>query len=134
MVETGLYSNGADRRGVIFRFVQVIERTSSANCADERSARLRQQRRLRRIARTVGPQSYRPNTQLSSAFVPTGTMPGPVQWFAESQPVTSIVDTIRALFAQQPVGREIWMTLAWCVGNLVVAYFAATAAYKRRIA
>src|SRR6476661_6755227 len=44
---------------------------------------------------------------LSSAFVPTDTMPGPVHWFAEHQPVTSIVDTIRALLAGQPVGNEI---------------------------
>src|SRR5579859_3273424 len=40
---------------------------------------------------------------VSSAFVPTATMPGPVRAFAENQPVTSIVNTIRALFEQQPV-------------------------------
>src|SRR3954470_21683506 len=40
---------------------------------------------------------------ISSAFVPTETMPGPVRWFAEHQPVTSIVNAIRALFAQEPV-------------------------------
>ena len=43
---------------------------------------------------------------LSSAFVPTAGMPGPVRWFAEHQPVTSIVNTIRALFAGQPVGND----------------------------
>ncbi|NUR93955.1 MAG: ABC transporter permease, partial [Kribbellaceae bacterium] len=59
---------------------------------------------------------------VSSAFVPTQTMPGPVRWFAEHQPVTSIVNTIRALFAEQPVGNDIWTALAWCVGVLVVAY------------
>ena len=59
---------------------------------------------------------------LSSAFVPTDTMPGPVRAFAENQPVTSIVNTIRDLFAQQPVGNDIWIALAWCVGLLVVAY------------
>ena len=41
---------------------------------------------------------------VSSAFVPTDSMPGPVRAFAEHQPVTSIVNTIRALFAEQPVG------------------------------
>ena len=71
---------------------------------------------------------------ISSAFVPTGTMPGPVRAFAEYQPVTSIVDAIRALFAQQPVGNDIWIALAWCVGILVIAYFFAMAAYRRRIA
>ncbi|MBD7919877.1 ABC transporter permease [Cellulomonas sp. Sa3CUA2] len=70
---------------------------------------------------------------LSSAFVPTGTMPGPVAWFAEHQPVTAVIETIRALFAQQPVGDDIWVALAWLVGVLVVAYVAATAAYRRRI-
>src|SRR6267154_1787924 len=48
---------------------------------------------------------------ISSAFVPTDTMPGPVRAFAENQPVTSIVNTIRALFEQRPVGGEIWVAL-----------------------
>ena len=70
---------------------------------------------------------------ISSAFVPTDSMPGPVAWFAENQPVTSIVNTIRALFAQQPVGSDIWIALAWLVGHLVVAYAFAIAIYRRRI-
>lgn len=71
---------------------------------------------------------------ISSAFVPTETMPGPVRWFAENQPVTSIVNTIQDLFAQRPVGGDIWVALAWCLGILVVSYAFATAAYKRQIA
>jgi len=71
---------------------------------------------------------------ISSAFVPTDTMPGPVRVFAENQPVTSIVNSIRDLLGQQPVGHEIWVALAWCVGLLVVAYVAAMAAYHRKIA
>ena len=71
---------------------------------------------------------------ISSAFVPTETMPGPVRAFAENQPVTSIVNTIRALLAEQPVGHDIWVALAWCVGILVVAYVAAMASYHRKIA
>jgi len=70
---------------------------------------------------------------LSSAFVPTESMPGPVRWFAENQPVTSIVNTIRALVEQQPVGSEIWVALAWCVGILAVAYIWATVIYRRRV-
>jgi ABC-2 type transport system permease protein len=70
---------------------------------------------------------------VSSAFVSTATMPAPVAWFAENQPVTSIVNSIRAIFAQQPVGNDIWTALAWCVGILVVAYFFATRIYRRRI-
>jgi ABC-2 type transport system permease protein len=70
---------------------------------------------------------------ISSAFVPTETMPGPVRAFAENQPVTSIVDAIRNLLAGQPVGTDIWVALAWCVGILVVAYTFAMLAYRRRI-
>src|SRR6478735_2309157 len=70
---------------------------------------------------------------LSSAFVPTDTMPWPVRWFAEHQPVTSIVDTIRALFAGQPVGNEMWIAVAWCVGILAVAYVLAMATYRRKV-
>lgn len=70
---------------------------------------------------------------LSSAFVPTETMPGPLRWFAEHQPVTSIVNTVRALFAGQPVGSDSWIALAWCVGILVVAYLIATTIYRRKI-
>lgn len=71
---------------------------------------------------------------VSSAFVPTDSMPGPVRAFAEHQPVTSIVDTIRALLAGEPVSGEVWVALAWCVGILVVAHVAATALYRRRVA
>jgi ABC-2 type transport system permease protein len=71
---------------------------------------------------------------ISAAFVPTDTMPGPVRAFAEHQPVTSIVDTIRDLFAQQPVGSGMWTALAWCLGILVVAYAFAMATYRRKIA
>lgn len=71
---------------------------------------------------------------ISSAFVPTDTMPGPVRAFAEHQPVTSIVNTVRELFAQQPVGSDLWVALAWCVGLLVLAYGLALAVYRRRIA
>jgi ABC-2 type transport system permease protein len=69
---------------------------------------------------------------ISSAFVPTESMPGPVRWFAENQPVTAIVDSIRSLLAGQPVGTDIWVALAWCVGILVVAHVAALAVYRRR--
>ncbi|MGO4473399.1 ABC transporter permease [Arthrobacter sp. M-10] len=70
---------------------------------------------------------------ISSAFVPTATMPGPVRAFAENQPVTSIVNTIKDLFEQRPIGNDIWVALAWCLGILIIAYFFATAAYRRRI-
>jgi ABC-2 type transport system permease protein len=70
---------------------------------------------------------------ISSAFVPTDTMPGPVRAFAEYQPVTAIVNAIRDLLTQQPVGTDIWIALAWCVGILIVAYIFAMATYRRKI-
>ncbi|GAA3465542.1 ABC transporter permease [Nonomuraea roseola] len=70
---------------------------------------------------------------LSSAFVPTDTMPGPVRFFAEHQPVTSIVNAIRDLFTQQAVGTDIWIALGWCGGILIVAYAFAMNTYRRKI-
>ena len=70
---------------------------------------------------------------ISSAFVPTDSMPGPVRVFAEYQPVTAIVNAMRDLFTQQPVGAGIWIALAWCVGILIVAYMVSTAIYHRRM-
>jgi ABC-2 type transport system permease protein len=70
---------------------------------------------------------------ISSAFVPTRNMPGPVRAFADNQPVTSIVNTIRDLLVRQPVGTGIWTALAWCVGILVVAYMFASISYRRKI-
>ena len=70
---------------------------------------------------------------ISSAFVPTDSMPAPVRWFAENQPVTPIVNSIRALFAEQPVGEDLWIALAWCFGILVVAYVVAMGVYRRKI-
>ena len=68
---------------------------------------------------------------ISSAFVPTAKMPTVVRVFAENQPVTSIVDTVRSLLNSEPIGNQIWIALAWCVGITVVAYFFAMRAYKR---
>ncbi len=66
---------------------------------------------------------------ISSAFLPTETMVGPVRVFAENQPTTAIVDALRELLAGQPVGGEIWIALAWCVGILLVAFLIAMRIY-----
>jgi ABC-2 type transport system permease protein len=70
---------------------------------------------------------------ISSAFVPTKSMPLVVRVFAENQPVTSIVEAIRALLSGQPVGNDIWVALAWCIGIMLVAYIFAMRAYKKRV-
>ena len=71
---------------------------------------------------------------VSSAFVPTAGMVGPVKWFAEHQPVTSIVNTLRNLYAEQPLGNDVWTALAWCGGLLVVAYALGVRTYRRKLA
>jgi ABC-2 type transport system permease protein len=71
---------------------------------------------------------------VSSAFVPTAGMPGPLKWFAEHQPVTSIVNTLRNLYAEAPLGNDLWTTLAWCVGLLGFAYALGMRTYRRKLA
>jgi ABC-2 type transport system permease protein len=71
---------------------------------------------------------------ISSAFVPTASMPPVVRAFAENQPVTAIVNAIRSLLAGQPVGNDIWIALAWCLGILIVAYIFAMRTYKQKAA
>jgi ABC-2 type transport system permease protein len=68
---------------------------------------------------------------ISSAFVPTDSMPTAVRVFAENQPVTAIVDAIRSLLNSSPVGSSLWIALAWCIGIGLVAYFFAVRIYKR---
>lgn len=68
---------------------------------------------------------------VSSAFVPTSTMPGPVRWFAENQPMTSIVNTIRRLLAQQALGDDLWIALGWCLGLLAIALGLGTRTHRR---
>jgi ABC-2 type transport system permease protein len=70
---------------------------------------------------------------ISSAFVPTESMPAGVRAFAENQPVTSIVEAIRALLSNQPVGNDIWVAVAWCTGIMLVAYILAMRVYKKRL-
>jgi ABC-2 type transport system permease protein len=70
---------------------------------------------------------------ISSAFVPTETMPKIVRAFAENQPVTSIVNAIRTLLYEGSVGNDIWIALSWCMGIMVIAYFFATKAFKRQL-
>ncbi|WP_251553242.1 ABC transporter permease [Neobacillus muris] len=70
---------------------------------------------------------------ISSAFVPTETMPKIVRVFAENQPVTSIVNAIRALLYEGSVGSDIWVALAWCASIMVITYFFAIKAFKRQL-
>lgn len=68
---------------------------------------------------------------ISSAFVPTDTMPKVVRAFAENQPVTPIVDAIRQLLSGQSVNQDIFTALMWCALLTIVAYLGAMRVYKR---
>ncbi|MBL3732131.1 ABC transporter permease [Lysinibacillus sp. HST-98] len=70
---------------------------------------------------------------ISSAFVPTETMPTIIRAFAENQPVTSIVNAIRALLYEGSVSNDIWPALMWCIGIIVIAYFFAIKQFKRQL-
>ena len=70
---------------------------------------------------------------ISSAFVPTETMPKIIRAFAENQPVTSIVNAIRALLYEGSVSNDIWPALMWCIGIMVIAYFFAIKQFKRQL-
>jgi ABC-2 type transport system permease protein len=71
---------------------------------------------------------------VSSAFVPTESMPGVVRAFAEHQPVTAIVGAIRSLLMNEPVGNDALIAILWCLGALVVAYIFAKRVYKSKVA
>jgi ABC-2 type transport system permease protein len=68
---------------------------------------------------------------LSSAFVPTGSMPAPLAWFAEHQPFTPITETLRGLLFGTPVGDSALVAVGWCVAISVVAYLWALRLYER---
>jgi ABC-2 type transport system permease protein len=68
---------------------------------------------------------------LSSGFVPTDTMPAALRWFAEYQPFTPIIETLRGLLMGTPIGSSGVVAIAWCVGITVVCFQWARRAYNR---
>ncbi|WP_380165860.1 ABC transporter permease [Jannaschia sp. R86511] len=69
---------------------------------------------------------------LGSGFVPTGSMPTALRWFAENQPFTPVIETVRGLLLGTPLGWEPVIAVGWCVGFVVVGYVWSTALYERR--
>ena len=69
---------------------------------------------------------------LSSGFVPVDTMPTPVRVFAENQPFTPVIETVRGLLAGSPIPATTeWTAVAWCLGLTVLGWLWARAAYRR---
>ncbi|PSL58484.1 ABC-2 type transport system permease protein [Saccharothrix carnea] len=70
---------------------------------------------------------------LSSAFVPTHTMPPFLRGISEHQPITPVIETVRGLLTGTPVGDQGWIALAWSVGLLIASFVLAVALYRRRV-
>ncbi|MCA1669290.1 MAG: ABC transporter permease, partial [Thermomicrobia bacterium] len=75
-----------------------------------------------------------PLTFASSAFVPTNTMPGWLRAFADHQPVTVIINAVRALLLDRPVGASGWQAILWCAGILVVFAPLSVSLYRSKTA
>jgi ABC-2 type transport system permease protein len=70
---------------------------------------------------------------ISSAFVPTASMPVGVRWFAENQPFTPVINTIRGLLIGTPIGNNAIVAVAWCVGLTAAGYVWSRARYNRYV-
>ncbi len=71
---------------------------------------------------------------ISSSFVPTESMSGIVRAFAEHQPMTPIIEAVRSLLMNEPVGNNALIAVIWCAGILIAFYIAAMQIYKRKTA
>jgi ABC-2 type transport system permease protein len=69
---------------------------------------------------------------VSSAFIPTSAMSGGVRWFAENQPFTPVINTMRGLLTGTGIGSSAVIAVAWCAGLTLVGYLWARALYDRR--
>jgi ABC-2 type transport system permease protein len=68
---------------------------------------------------------------ISSAFVPTATMPAGVAWFARNQPFTPVIQTLRGLLTGTPIGNDAALAAAWCIGMSLFGYLWARRLYNR---
>ena len=75
-----------------------------------------------------------PLTFVSSAFVPTDTMPAAMRWFAERNPFTIVTNAARALYSGNPVGSDAWVSFAWAAGITVVFATISIRAFTRSAA
>jgi ABC-2 type transport system permease protein len=73
-----------------------------------------------------------PLTFVSSAFVPTDTMPPALQFFAENQPLTHVIEALRSWLVGTPMGNSDWLAFVWCIGIIGIAMPMATWLFKRK--
>lgn len=69
---------------------------------------------------------------MSSGFAPVNTMPSGIGWFAAVQPMTPMIDSLRALTLDLPLGNSLCLALAWCVGLSVVSFTVSMQTYNRK--
>ncbi|TVY00389.1 ABC transporter permease [Cohnella terricola] len=69
---------------------------------------------------------------LSSAFVPTSTMPNWLQGVANHQPITPVIETIRGFLTGAPIGNNAWLALAWCLGILIASMAWGAVSFRRK--
>jgi len=69
---------------------------------------------------------------ISSAFVPTDTLPSFLQGFARNQPATPVIETLRGLWMGTPIGNQAWWAIAWCIGIFALSYLVASWLFRRR--
>jgi ABC-2 type transport system permease protein/oleandomycin transport system permease protein len=74
-----------------------------------------------------------PLTFISSAFAPPDSMPAAIEWFAEANPFSTVVDALRALWLGTPAGHDVWAAFAWSVGITVVFGVLAARRYRRAV-
>ncbi len=70
---------------------------------------------------------------ISSGFAPVETLNSSIRWFAKTQPMTPIINSIRSLTLNLPLDDNLTIALAWCIGIILVAYFSSLHVYKRKI-
>ena len=68
---------------------------------------------------------------IGSGFVPTASLPAPLQWFADHQPFTPIIETLRGLLLGTPIGDDGWIAVAWCLVMSLAGYLWARRLYER---
>jgi ABC-2 type transport system permease protein len=84
-------------------------------------------------AQALGGMVIFPLTFASSAFVPPESMPAAIQAFAEANPISTIVDAIRALFVGAPAGDNVWLSVLWCLGLITVFSALSVHRYRRAV-
>jgi ABC-2 type transport system permease protein/oleandomycin transport system permease protein len=75
-----------------------------------------------------------PLTFVSSAYVPTNSMPKLLEAIANANPVTTIVDALRSLWIDSPAGTDVAFAIVWCAGIALFFSVLATARYRRTVA